>query len=73
MDTNLILGCFALLFGVISLLARFVAPTSSLFSKVEGMKERFGDTAGLALHWLAYTVAPLAIGAGLVYASLAGG
>ena len=73
MDTNLLLGAFALLFGLATLVGRFVAPESQMFSKLGPMKERFGDTGGTALHVVAYTVMPLAVGAALVAASLLGG
>ena len=63
MDTNLILGGLALAFGLFTLVARFAAPSSGLFSKLEPMKERWGTTAGTMLHWTAYTILPLAVGA----------
>jgi hypothetical protein len=73
MDTNLLFGVFALLFGVVTLVGRFVAPQSALFAKLGPMKERFGDTAGLVIHVVAYTVMPLMLGGALVAASLVGG
>ncbi len=62
MDTNLILGGLALAFGLFTLVARFVAPNSGIFSKLEPMKERWGATAGTVLHWTSYTILPLVFG-----------
>jgi len=68
--TNLIFGLFALAFGMLTLLLRFIAPNSPLFSKLGPMKERFGDTAGTVIHVLGYTVMPLAVGTILVMSAL---
>jgi len=73
MDTNLILGALALLFGLATLIGRFVAPGSAMFSKLQPMKERFGDTAGAAIHVVAYTVVPLMAGTAMLAASAMGG
>jgi hypothetical protein len=62
MNTDLVIGALALGYGLFTLTARFALPDSSLFRKLGLMKERFGPVAGLALHWAAYTVAPLALG-----------
>ena len=70
MDTNLVFGALALLFGAGTLVLRFVAPDSSLFSKLGPMKERFGDRAGTAIHVLAYSVMPLLVGSALLAAAL---
>jgi len=72
MDTNLIIGLFALLFGLVTLIGRFVAPDSAMFSKLGPMKERFGDRAGTAIHVVAYTVMPLVLGATMLATSLSG-
>lgn len=66
MDTNLIFGAFALLFGSFTAVARFVAPKSFVFAKLGPMRERYGHGPGTALHVLAYTVSPLVVGATLV-------
>ncbi len=73
MDTNLVIGALALLFGVVTLVGRFAAPNSKMFSKLGPMKERFGDTAGAAIHVIAYTVIPLLVGSVLLATSLMGG
>lgn len=59
---NTIFGALALAFGLVTLVARFAAPQSKLFSKLEPMKEMWGDRAGTAMHWFSYTVLPLALG-----------
>jgi len=69
LDTNLLIGAFALLFGVATLIGRFVAPNSGMFSKLGPMKERFGDGMGTAIHVGAYTVMPLVVGVGLIASS----
>ncbi len=69
-DTNLLIGALALLFGVVTLVGRFVAPDSRMFSKLAPMKERFGDTAGTAIHVLAYTIMPILVGSALLGTSL---
>jgi hypothetical protein len=72
MDISLVFGGFAMLFGVVTLIGRFVAPDSGMFSKLGPMKERFGDRAGTALHVTAYTVMPLLVGAVLLGRALSG-
>ena len=66
MDTNLVFGALALLFGVTTLLGRIFAPNSALFSKLEPMKKQFGDKAGNALHVVSYTVVPIVVGLVLI-------
>ena len=70
MDSNLIFGVFALTFGVVTLVARFVAPNSKLFGKLGPMKERFGDKAGTAIHVMAYTVMPIVFGGIMLTAAM---
>ena len=72
MSQDLILGILALAFGLFTLVLRFVAPGSKLFSKIDAIKERFGDTAGTAIHWFAYTIVPLVLGILLILSSQAG-
>jgi hypothetical protein len=70
MDGNLIIGAIAVTFGLVTLIGRFAAPDSAIFSKLEPMKEQFGDGVGTALHWVSYTIIPLVAGLFLVVASL---
>ena len=58
---------------MVTLVGRFVAPDSKMFSKLGPMKERFGDTAGTAIHVISYTVLPLLLGSVLLATSLLGG
>ena len=62
MNTHLVLGALALGYGLFTLTARFALPESGLFRKLGPMKERFGPALGTALHWTAYTLAPLVFG-----------
>ncbi len=62
MNLNLVIGALALAYGLFTLVARFVAPGSGMFRKLGPMKERFGPAAGTAIHWAAYTVAPIVFG-----------
>jgi len=72
MDANLILGPAALLYGLFTLVLRFVAPQSRLFSKLEPMRTRWGHGPGTALHWFGYTLLPLFAGSVMVWASYFG-
>lgn len=62
MSPDLLFGGFALAYGLFTLVARFAMPGSSLFRKLGPMKERFGAPLGTALHWAAYTLAPIGLG-----------
>jgi hypothetical protein len=70
MDKNLLLGGFAVAYGLFTLVMRFVSPSSSLFSKLRPMQERWGERGGLALHWISYTLVPLGIGLVLLSSAL---
>jgi hypothetical protein len=67
---NVVFGSVFLLFGTATLVMRFAAPDSPMFSKLEPMQEQFGERAGLALHVLGYTVVPLIVGASMLAAGL---
>jgi hypothetical protein len=69
MDSNLVIGIVALGYGLVTLVMRLVQPNSSHFGKFGPMKERWGETGGTIVHWVAYTIAPLVFGAGLVFIS----
>ena len=73
MSTPIVIGVLAILFGLFTGVARFVAPNSAVFSKLEPMKERFGPAAGTAVHVVAYTLMPLAFGAIKILQGLAEG
>ena len=67
---NMILGMFALGFGVVTLIVRATNP--SMFGKLDAMKKLWGDTAGTAIHVVAYTVVPILVGVTLIAAGLSG-
>ena len=73
MSTSIVIGVLAILFGLFTGVARFVAPDSGVFSKQEAMKERFGSTVGTAIHVLAYTVLPMIFGVLQILRGLAEG
>lgn len=70
MSSDMLMGTFALIFGLTTLVGRVVAPDSKMFSKLGPTKERFGDKAGTTLHVVAYKVMPLAAGAMLLAPTL---
>ena len=70
MDGNLVFGVLALLFGLGTLVARFVAPNAGMFAKLEPMRQRLGPRLGTAIHVVAYTVMPLVAGAVIVGSAL---
>jgi len=61
MDFDIILGVFALAFGLYTLFARMYAPNR--LWKLEPMKKQWGEKVGVTIHVLAYTVLPLVLGA----------
>ena len=71
MNTNLIFGGGLVVFGLATLVARFAAPESAMFSKLKPMQERLGDRMGLMVHVFAYTLVPLLAGATFVMSGLA--
>ena len=60
MNVNVVLGLFAIGFGLFTVYLRFTDP--SKLGKLEAMQEQWGETAGTAVHWLAYTIVPLVAG-----------
>ena len=58
---NLIVGIFALCFGIYSLYL-WVAGKTEKFGKLESMKKTFGEKLGKAIHIIGYVVAPLLVG-----------
>jgi len=60
MGVNTIIGILAIVFGVYTLYIRATNP--SKFGKLQAMKERFGDSAGDAIHVVAYSVLPIIFG-----------
>ena len=64
--TNLLLGMFALGFGIYMLYLR-LANNISNSTKLLKMKELMGDKAGNLVHLIAYTILPIALGIVLLY------
>lgn len=71
MNTNLLIGSALAAFGLITLVSRFVAPDSAMFSKLRPMQDTLGERTGLAVHVFAYTVVPLLAGASFLLSGLA--
>lgn len=69
MNLDLVLGLFAIAFGLYTLVLRFTNPAA--LGKLEPMKQRFGEHAGMAIHVVAYTLVPLVAGATWLLAGLA--
>ena len=67
---NLTLGVFALGFGLLTLVLRFTNP--GMFGKLAAMKQQWGDTAGTAIHVIAYSLVPILVGAALIAAGATG-
>jgi hypothetical protein len=57
---TVVVGCAAIVYGLVTLVLRFRG--SSLVAKVGPMQERFGRTAGMVIHVVAYSVLPLVFG-----------
>ncbi len=67
MTTQGIIGGVFLGLGLVTLIGRFMAPDSHMmFSKLQPMKDYWGEGRGTALHVVAYTVLPIVVGAVLV-------
>ncbi|MDP6542755.1 MAG: hypothetical protein QGH60_02125 [Phycisphaerae bacterium] len=64
------IGAVALAYGVFSGVMRVVNP--AIFKKLQPMKEKFGETAGNTIHFIAYIIVPLAVGVALIIAGLNG-
>ena len=73
MDTRLIFGGLLVLYGIVTLVARLVAPDSRMFWKLKPMQERWGEGPGTALHFFSYTVLPLGMGLWILRAYLMSG
>ncbi|MAI30349.1 MAG: hypothetical protein CMM07_01605 [Rhodopirellula sp.] len=69
MELNTMIGFFAVVFGLYTLVARQIAPHQ--FAKLEPMKEKFGDKGGFVVHFLGYTLMPLIVGIVLLYQAFA--
>ena len=64
------IGAAAIVYGLFTLVARAKWP--QMFKQLQPMKDRWGPRAGLAVHFVGYTVLPIAFGIYAVRAGLAG-
>ena len=64
MRTDQLIGVFALGFGVVTLVLRFVKPDA--LGKQKAMRAKFGDGPGTAIHVIAYTILPIVVGVALL-------
>ena len=55
--TDLVLGIICVLYGVFTVIASIIKP--GMFSKLERMKEAYGEKAGYAIHLVSYSLIPL--------------
>ena len=58
---ELIIGILALLYGLYTIYLR-VRKDSKAWSKIEKMKEVYGEKAGTVIHIISYTIVPIAVG-----------
>jgi len=63
--SDIIIGSFALLYGVFTLIMRQKKP--GMFAKLEEMKEKFGDKTGYWIHVIFYSFVPLGVGCLFLY------
>lgn len=64
------IGVLAVLFGLYTAWARVKKPHQ--FAKLEAMKKRFGAKAGMAAHFLFYTLVPIGFGIVMIARGLRG-
>ena len=69
MDANFLLGALMMVYGVVTLIIRKVAPDR--FLKLEPMKKKWGEKAAVRIHVIGYTVLPLVAGVVLIIRGLA--
>ena len=57
---TLTIGALAVCYGVYTAVVRIFWPQK--FSKLEPMKKRYGSGLGVAVHFVGYTLSPIAFG-----------
>ena len=57
---SIVVGAAAFLYGIYTLITRIKTPEK--FGKLEAMKKAYGKTAGNAIHFVSYTLVPMAVG-----------
>ena len=68
--TTVIIGVAAILFGIYTLYLRIKSPEK--LGKLNAMKDKFGNGIGNAIHLIAYSLIPLAVGAVFIFSGLKG-
>ncbi|NMQ18249.1 hypothetical protein E4P82_02980 [Candidatus Competibacter phosphatis] len=63
--TSIAIGAAAIGFGLFAAYARHFAP--HLVSKLGHMQQQYGNTAGYVVHFVAYSLIPIVIGATALY------
>jgi low temperature requirement protein LtrA len=64
------IGIVICLYGIYTMTMRKRSPEK--FGKLKAMKEKHGDSTGLAIHIMAYTVVPIVVGIILSFAGFNG-
>ena len=67
---TLVLGIFALGYGIFSCVCRFVKP--EWFKKLEPMKVQWGKVVGTIIHFVSNVIIPLAVGTVLIFMAMKG-
>jgi len=66
----MVIGILCIGYGLFTLIIRIKSPKK--FGKLEAMKKKFGEKAGIAIHVTAYTVVPLLLGTALLICGILG-
>ena len=64
------LGALIVAYGCYTAYARVKAPHQ--FHKLDAMKKFWGESAGLAIHFVGYTVVPIVVGIAMIIAGMSG-
>jgi hypothetical protein len=68
--TTLVIGAAVLLFGLYTCFFRYMDPHK--LTKLQALKDLFGDDSGDRIHFVAYAILPLAAGAVFIFAGIKG-
>ena len=64
------LGALIVAYGCYTAYARVKAPHQ--FHKLDAMKKFWGESAGVAIHFVGYTVVPIVVGIAMIIAGMNG-
>ena len=64
------LGALIVAYGCYTAYARVKAPHQ--FHKLDAMKKFWGESAGVAIHFVGYTVVPIVVGIAMIIAGMSG-